>query len=57
MQSTFSHLLRLWLRTPGFADRPPAFAERDHDRDMLAWQHSPRPPVFDVSEIDAELSH
>lgn len=49
------HLLRLWLRTPGFADRPPAFAERD--RDMLAWQHSPRPPVFDVSGIDAELSH
>ncbi len=49
------HLLRLWLRTPGFADRPPAFAQRD--RDMLAWQRSPRPPLFDLSEIRAELSH
>jgi hypothetical protein len=49
------HLLRLWLRTPGFADRPPAFAARD--RDMLAWQRSPRAPVFDDAEIRTALSH
>ena len=49
------HLLRLWLRTPGFADRPPVFAARD--RDMLAWQRAPRPPIFDLTEIQAQLSH
>ena len=49
------HLLRLWLRTPGFADLPPAFADRNAD--MQAWQRDPRPPVFDVSEIAAELAH
>lgn len=49
------HLLRLWLRTPAFAERPPAFAQRD--RDMLAWQVNPRAPVFDLSEVRAELAH
>ena len=49
------HLLRLWLRTPGFSDRPPVFAARD--RDMLAWQRAPRPPIFDLTEIQAQLSH
>lgn len=49
------HLLRLWLRTPGFADLPPAFADRNAD--MLAWQSTPRTPVFDNSEIVAELAH
>ncbi len=49
------HLLRLWLRTPGFASRPAAFAQRD--RDMLAWQSHPKPPIFDVSEVQAELAH
>ena len=49
------HLLRLWLRTPGFAQLPPAFADRNAD--MLAWQKSPRAPVFDLSEIVAELTH
>ncbi|MFN0163868.1 MAG: TauD/TfdA family dioxygenase [Burkholderiales bacterium] len=49
------HLLRLWLRTPGFAALPPAFADRNAD--MLAWQKSPRAPVFDASEIVAELAH
>ncbi len=49
------HLLRLWLRTPGFADAPPAFAERS--RDMLAWQRHPRAPVFDLAELQAELAH
>ena len=49
------HLLRLWLRTPGFKTLPSAFAERDAD--MVAWQARPRPPVFDDSEIASELSH
>ncbi|HRO59673.1 MAG TPA: TauD/TfdA family dioxygenase, partial [Burkholderiaceae bacterium] len=49
------HLLRLWLRTPGFASLPPAFADRNAD--MIAWQRTPRPPVFDIAEIVAELAH
>lgn len=49
------HLLRLWLRTPGFAKLPDAFADRNAD--MLAWQRTPRPPVFDVSEIATTLEH
>lgn len=49
------HLLRLWLRTPGFARLPDAFADRNAD--MTAWQKQPRPPVFDISEIAAELAH
>ena len=49
------HLLRLWLRSPGFASLPPAFADRNED--MLAWQSRPRAPVFDASEIAAELEH
>lgn len=49
------HLLRLWLRTPGFARLPPAFADRNED--MIAWQGRPREPVFDLSEIAAELAH
>lgn len=49
------HLLRLWLRTPGFARLPPEYADRNAD--MLAWQAHPREPVFDLSEIAAELAH
>jgi hypothetical protein len=49
------HLLRLWLRTPGFAELPEAFADRNAD--MTAWQAHPRAPVFDSSEIAAELAH
>lgn len=49
------HLLRLWLRTPGFSRLPAAFDDRNAD--MAAWQQHPRPPVFDVSEILAELAH
>jgi hypothetical protein len=49
------HLLRLWLRTPGFAELPEAFADRNAD--MTAWQAHPRAPVFDISEIAAELAH
>jgi len=49
------HLLRLWLRTPGFARLPAAFDDRNAD--MIAWQRAPREPVFDHSEIIAELTH
>lgn len=49
------HLLRLWLRTPGFARLPPAYADRNED--MIAWQRTPRAPVFDLAEIVAELAH
>jgi hypothetical protein len=49
------HLLRLWLRTPGFKQLPAAFADRNAD--MTAWQQHPKPPVFDISEIEAELAH
>jgi hypothetical protein len=34
------HLLRLWLFTLGFVDRPPAFARRYAD--IAAWQANPR---------------
>ena len=49
------HLLRLWLRTPGFARLPAAFDDRNAD--MIAWQRAPREPVFDHAEIIAELTH
>ena len=49
------HLLRLWLRTPGFQRLPPSFADRNAD--MTAWQQQPRPPIYDVSEIASALSH
>ncbi|MGE0311500.1 MAG: TauD/TfdA family dioxygenase [Lautropia sp.] len=49
------HLLRLWLRTPRFSSLPAAFADRNAD--MIAWQKTPRAPVFDHSEIEAELAH
>jgi len=49
------HLLRLWLRTPGFKELPPAFADRNAD--MVAWQAHPRSPLFDIREIVAELAH
>lgn len=49
------HLLRLWLRTPAFNRLPAPFADRNAD--MTAWQQHPRPPVFDASEIEAELAH
>ena len=49
------HLLRLWLRTAAFGELPAAFADRNAD--MLAWQRAPKAPVFDLSEIVAELAH
>ena len=50
-----SLLLLLTLPSLAFAQLPPAFADRNAD--MLAWQKSPRAPVFDASEIVAELTH
>jgi hypothetical protein len=44
------HLLRLWLRTPAFAVPPPQFADRN--RDMLAWQSTPRAPIFDTARTE-----
>jgi hypothetical protein len=38
------HLLRLWLRTPAFADYPAAL--RDRYEDMDRWHSSPRPPSY-----------
>jgi hypothetical protein len=49
------HLLRLWLRTPGFKELPPALAVRNLD--MLAWQRNPKKPVFEVFQNDGELAH
>lgn len=43
------HLLRLWLRTPGYRELPPQFADRNGD--MQAWLKHPKPPVFDNSGI------
>ena len=41
--------------TAAYASLPPAFADRNED--MIAWQREPREPVFDLSEIEAELAH
>ena len=49
------HLLRLWLRTLGFSSLPAAFADRNAD--MTGWQQHPRPPAFDVTEIETVLAH
>lgn len=49
------YLLRLWLDTGRYAELPDAIAERH--RDMLRWQADPKPPVFDLSRVRAELAH
>jgi hypothetical protein len=49
------HLLRLWLFTPGLADRPHDFHERN--RLMEAWGKHPKPPVYDVNEIMGVTTH
>lgn len=50
------HLLRLWLRTPAFADDYPA-ALRDRYEDMDKWQANPRPPSFDFIDIAEVTTH
>lgn len=49
------HLLRLWLNTGFFQHLPPSYEDRYED--MVAWQKNPRPPIFDVSAMQAELAH
>lgn len=49
------HLLRLWLNTGFFPQLPPSYEDRYED--MVVWQKNPRPPIFDVSAVQAELAH
>lgn len=49
------HLLRLWLDTGFFSRLPPSYEDRYED--MAAWQKNPKPPIFDMSAIHAELAH
>ena len=49
------HLLRLWLNTGFFKHLPPSYMHRYED--TVAWQKNPRPPIFDVSAVQAELAH
>ncbi len=49
------HLLRLWLNTGFFSRLPPSYEDRYED--MVAWQKDPKPPIFDLSAIHAELAH
>lgn len=48
------HLLRLWLRTPGFTRLPASYADRASDVEL--WQRNPQPPIFDNSEIVSDLA-
>ena len=49
------YLLRLWLDTGRFARLPVSHADRYED--MRIWQLAPKPPVFDLSAVRAELAH
>ena len=49
------HLLRLWLRTPAFADYPAEL--RDRYEDMDRWQSSPRPPSYHFVDIAEVTTH
>ena len=49
------HLLRLWLKTGYFQHLPPSYLDRYED--MAEWQKKPRPPIFDLSAVQAELAH
>jgi hypothetical protein len=49
------YLLRLWLDT-GILDRLPESFE-DRFEDMKLWQTNPRPPIFDLTPVRAELAH
>ncbi len=49
------YLLRLWLDTHHFAQLPASIAERQ--KDMRLWQQHPKPPIFDLSAVHAELAH
>ena len=49
------HLLRLWLRTPAFADYPAAL--RDRYEDMDRWQSNPRPPSYHFVDMAKCTTH
>lgn len=49
------HLLRLWLRSAGFAELPEAFAERNQD--MIAWQEAASSVSRDHSAQSSGLAH
>jgi hypothetical protein len=49
------HLLRLWLRTPAFADYPAAL--RDRYEDMDKWRASPRPPSYHFVNMTEVTTH
>lgn len=49
------YLLRLWLDTHHFTRLPASITERQED--MNLWQRYPKPPIFDLSAIHAELAH
>jgi hypothetical protein len=49
------HLLRLWLRTPAFADYPTAL--RDRYEDMDKWRSNPRPPSYHFVNMTEVTTH
>ena len=49
------YLLRLWLDTGRMGPLPASYLARYED--MQIWQRNPRPPIFDLSALRAELAH
>jgi hypothetical protein len=49
------YLLRLWLDTGRMGPLPASYLARYED--MQIWQRNPRPPIFDLSALKAELAH
>ena len=49
------YLLRLWLDTGRIGPLPESYLARYED--MQIWQRNPRPPIFDLSALRAELAH
>ncbi len=49
------YLLRLWLHTGRIGPMPASYLDRFED--SLIWQQNPRPPIFDLSALRAELAH
>ena len=49
------YLLRLWLDTGRIGRLPQSYVERYED--MRLWQGAPKPPIFDLSALRAELMH
>jgi hypothetical protein len=49
------YLLRLWLDTGLIPELPPSYVDRFED--TIVWQQNPKPPIFDLSAVRAELAH